>query len=65
MAQFITFLHFLPSTVSSFKKVFLKGEIVRGPAISVSLTLNLSHSPKWFVSDCQHCTISLVTVEEI
>lgn len=38
MAQFITFLHPLPSPVSSCKKVFLEGEIVKGPAISVSLT---------------------------
>lgn len=38
MAQFTTFLHHLPSPVSSCKKVFLEGEIVRGPAISVSLT---------------------------
>lgn len=39
MTQFITFLQPFPSPVSSCKKVFLEGEIVRGPAISVSLTV--------------------------
>lgn len=38
MAQFITFLHPLSSPVSCCRKVFLQGEIVRRPAISVSLT---------------------------
>jgi len=39
MAQFVTFLYPFPSPVLSFKKkVFLEGETVMGPAISVSLT---------------------------
>lgn len=38
MAQFIASLHPLPFLVSSHKKVFLEGEIARGPVISVFLT---------------------------
>lgn len=38
MVQSMTFLYPVPSPASFCKKVFLEGEIVRGPAISVSLT---------------------------
>lgn len=68
MAWFTTFLHPLPSLVSSHKKSVSWGWNCEGtsyyclPDISY---YNLPHSPKRFVSDCQHCTISFMTVEEI